>query len=130
MTAITIELTDDVGTNVLPTLNVPLTEAPIEGTTDIVTLDNNMSTYFTFKKRLWSHTWSYMTEDDFNILKGYYDRQFTLYQYPLLSIDYLSVSDIPVRMTLSPRSIIDNCGTVQDVEVTFRESAQMPVWSS
>lgn len=118
-------LTDDVATETLPPLEVPLTVTPLDGTQDVQTADNNISTYFTFRKKEWSHTWAYLTEDEFNLLKAFYDRQFnlTILKYPRLSIPYYSVSNVPVRMYLSPQDIIDNCGTVQNVTVTFRESS-------
>ena len=119
-----IQLTDDVADEVMPLLNVPLTEGIIEGTTDVITLDMNLYTQFTAKKRLWTHSWAYMSEADFNTLKGFYDRQFSLFKYPLLTISEQGVEDVVVRMTLSPRNIIDNCGTVEDVEVSFRETVQ------
>lgn len=120
-----ITLTDDLGTDTTPTLNVPLTESELEGATDVQTLDMNIYTDFFAKKRLWSHTWKYMSEDDFNTLKGYYDRQFTLYKYPRITIDQLGVDEVPARMTITPQNIIDNCGTVENVRVTFRESTQL-----
>lgn len=120
-----IQLSDSAATSIMPLLNVPLTEGQIEGATDVTTLDMNIYTDFFVKKRLWSHTWRYMSETDFNTLKGFYDRQFTLFQYPELTISELGVEDIVVRMTLSPQNIIDNCGTVENVQVTFRETVQM-----
>jgi hypothetical protein len=119
-----IQLTDDVADEIMPTLNVPLTEGIIEGATDVTTLDMNLYTQFIAQKRLWSHTWKYMSEANFNLLKGFYDRQFTLFKYPLLTITEQGVENIVVRMTLSPRNIIDNCGTVEDVQVSFRETVQ------
>lgn len=120
-----IELSDSTTTAPMPLLHVPLTQSDIEGATDVATLDMNLYTDFFAKKRLWAHTWRYMTETDFNVLKGFYDRQFTLFQYPTLTITELGVSAVVVRMTLSPQNIIDNCGTVEDVSVTFRETVQM-----
>ena len=126
---IELSLTDNSTTLTMPLLSPPLSEAVLEGSTDVVTLDMNVSTYFTYNKRMWSHTWSYLSEADYNIVKGFYDRQFTLYKYPLLTISgagSANVTNVPVRMTIDPRNIIDNCGTVQNVSVTFRESRQMP----
>jgi hypothetical protein len=123
---IQIVLTDDTLSYTFQSLEVPLTVSTLEGAVDVVTLDNNMSTYFTANKRQWTHTWAYMTETEYNVLKGFYDRQWTLYKYPNLTIADLSVSAIPVRMSLNPQNIIDHCITVNDVTVTFRESIQMP----
>jgi hypothetical protein len=89
-----------------------------------------MSTYFTYNKRQWAVEMAYMSEAEFNTLKGFYDRQWTLFQYPLLSIDHFSVVNIPVRMYLDTQNVIDNCGTIENVQVRFRESIQMPDWSS
>lgn len=119
-----IILSDSTDTVTLPVLNVPLTQNIIEGATDVETLDLNIYTDFVGTKRLWTHTWKYMTEANFNILKGFYDRQFTLFQLPLITIAELGVEDIVVRMSLSPQNIIDNCGTVEDVQVSFRETVQ------
>ncbi len=103
----------------------PLIESVIEGATDVTTLDLNLYTDFFATKRSWSDTISYMSESDFNQLKGFYDRQWTLFQYPVLGIPDLDVSDVVVRFYLSPRQVRDNCGTVQNVEMMFRETIQM-----
>lgn len=126
---IELTLTDSSSSATLPILSPPLSEAIVEGATDVVTLDMNMSTYFTYNKSLWSHTWPYLTEAQYNVVKGFYDRQFTLFVYPLLTITgagSANVTEVPVRMTIDPRRIIDNCGTVENVTVSFRESRQMP----
>src|SRR5690554_1340413 len=122
--AVEITLTDSAGSDSLASLNVPFTETTLEGAVDVQTLDNNISTYFTNNKRSWSHTWAYMSESEYNILKGYYDRQWSSYLYPLLTISELGINNVPVRMYLEPKNIIDNCLTVQNVTVTFRESGQ------
>lgn len=122
-----ITITDSTGTQTMPESEVPLTISELEGTTDVTTLDFNLYTDFVAKKRTWSHTWAYMSEDEFNVIKGYYDRQFTLYQYPKLTIEGLGVNQVTARMTLSPQNIIDNCGMVQGVTVSFRESQQISV---
>lgn len=125
MAAYEIVISDTVDEMTIEYPSPPLTESVIEGATDVVTLDMNLYTDFFATKRVWSNTLPYMTEADFNQLKGFYDRQFTLWQYPVISIPDLNVSDVVVRMTLTPRQIIDNCGTVENVEFTFRETIQM-----
>ena len=122
---IELELTDATGTSTLQMLEVPLSIKTIEGATDVQTLDYNVYTDFLAQKRVWSHTWAYMDESDYNILKGYYDRQFTLFEYPELSIDYYNVANVPVRMTLNHQEVVNYCGRVQNVEVTFRETKQL-----
>lgn len=127
---IEIQLTDNSESLVLPILAPPLGISTIEGATDVQTLDNNISTYFTDNKRRWDHTWSYLSEEDFNKIKAFYDRQWTDYKYPLLTIDHYEVSDVPVRMYLEPRNVVDNCGNVENVTVSFRETRQLESWSS
>lgn len=125
---IELTLTDNSTTATVPILAPPLSQETIEGSTDVTTLDMNVSTYFTYNKDRWVHTWDYLTEEEYNLVRGFYDRQFTEFAYPLLSITgggSANVTDVPVRMTISPRNIIDNCGTVRDVEVTFRETRQL-----
>lgn len=120
-----IQLTDSTTSATMPALHVPLEEATIEGAVDVTTLDLNLYTDFVATKRRWAQTWKYMSEDDFNTLKGFYTRQFSLAEFPELTITDLGVTDVVVRMELSPRNIIDHCGTVENVEVSFRETIQM-----
>lgn len=120
-----ISITDSVGTMTITSPTPPLIEADIEGTADVTTLDLNVYTDFFAKKRAWENTLDYMTEEDFNQLKGFYDRQFTLFEYPILDIPDLGVTDVVVRMNLSPRRVIDNCGTVENVQINFRETVQI-----
>lgn len=119
-----ISLTDSISTSIMPTTNVPLTTTTLEGAVDVQTLSYDIYTDFITTKRLWQHTWAYMTEDEYNDLQGYYLRQFTTYQYPQLSIADEGVSLVTVRMELAPKKVIDHCGTVQDVTVRFRETRQ------
>lgn len=121
-----IEITDSSGTITLPPLEVPLTIGTIEGASDVETLDKNIYTDFITNKRQVTHSWSFLTEDQFNAIKAYYDRQFTDFQYPSITISALGITDMTARMTLNPQSIIDHCGTVSDVTVSFRESKQNP----
>ncbi|WP_439946514.1 hypothetical protein [Streptomyces sp. BBFR109] len=122
---IELVLTDDTGTLTLPLLEVPLTQGTIENATDVETLDKNVHTNFISQKRQWSHTWAYLSEDDYNALRAFYDRQFTLFRYPRLSIPYYSISDVVVRMKLNDKNIVTHAGEVSDVEVSFRETTQL-----
>lgn len=126
-----IEINDTVDSMTIQFPVVPLQEDTIEGTADVTTLDLNLYTDFFATKKSWSNTIDYMSEDDFNQLKGFYDRQWTLFLYPTLTISALGVSDVVVRMRLSPRQVIDNCGEVRGVTMDFRETVQMTQdWSS
>jgi hypothetical protein len=121
-----IKLEDDTGEYILPELEIPLEEETIENATDVQTLDYNIYTDFISQKRQWTHEWAYMSESEFNQLKAIYDRQFTTYKYPLMTIEYYDLYNIPVRLKINAKKVIDNCGTIQGVSVTFRETAQLP----
>lgn len=121
-----IEITDSSGTTTLPALEVPLSLETLEGSSDVTTLDFNVYTDFITTKRRVSHTWAFLTEAEFTALKAYYNRQFTDFQYPSITITELGITAMTARMTLNPQNVIDHCGTVADVTVTFRESNQNP----
>ena len=127
--AFTITIQDNTDTMVITVPGNPLVESIIEGLTEVTTLDMNTYTDFFAQKRVWENTFSYMSEADYNQLKGFYDRQFTQFMYPTISISGLGVNNVPARMRLSARKIVDNCGTVDNVVVNFRETIQMSVVS-
>lgn len=119
---INLTLSDSVATETFDNLEVPLTEKPLEGASDVVGLDNSMSTYFTKSKREWSHTWAFMTAEEYLTLRGFYDRQWTMYKYPKLTCEHLGLTSVPVRMSINDRNIVDNCGLLENVTITLREA--------
>lgn len=116
----------------LPSIGVPLTETPIENSTDIVTADNNMYTTFgmSSNKRGWTIKWDLLKESEYNIIKDIYDSQWVAYTYPTLSIPFYGLEDIPVRMSISPKEVFNNCGDVQNLVVNLRESVLVSTGSS
>lgn len=123
-----LKLTDSTGQQTLPEIEVPLTVSTFEGATDVQTLSFDIYTDFVTQKRTWTQTYAFLTREEFLLLKGFYDRQFTNYTYPRLTIDGSQSSDVDnvvVRMTISQQNIIDNCETVSDVTVSFRETRQL-----
>lgn len=127
---ITVTIEDSVGSLTLKQLGVPLVIETIEGATDVVTLDNNMRTDFTNPKRQISIPYDSLTEEQFNDIKAFYDRQYTLFEYPLINISHYGITDMACRMYLSPRNVYNNCGSVENVTITFRESVQLPAIGS
>jgi hypothetical protein len=117
-----IQLTDSTGTTTIAATEVPLTVTPLEIATDVQVLSGNLYTDFIAQKRVWSHTWAYLSEDEYNIIKGFYDRQLSSYIYPRLTIVDEDVNLVTVRMSITPKNIIDNCGVVNDFTVSFREA--------
>lgn len=120
-----IQITDSTGTHTLPALEVPFTELPLESAVDVVTLDFNIYTDFVSRKRQWSQAWAYLTQSQYEFIMGFYNRQFTDFRYPTISIPDLGISNVAVRMSTNQRDIIDNCGTVSGFAVTFRETVQI-----
>lgn len=121
---ITLKLTDDNTSVTYDLLQVPFTQGEDLGKTDIKTINGNVYTDYIYQKRTWEHTWSYMTSAEYEELKGFFDRQFTNKKYPLVTIPALNVSNVPAVMTISNRQIINNCGMVNNVKITLRETSQ------
>lgn len=119
-----ITLTDDASTWTSPAPKPPLAVDTIESAIDVTTLDLNVYTDLIGTKKMWTVNWGGMTPSEYASLKAFYDRQFTLYKYPVLSIPDLAVDDVVVRMTITSQDIVDDTGMVDGVTVTLRETAQ------
>lgn len=126
----TIYLTDSAGVHELPPLEVPLTRVKNEKMTTVEALSGNVYDDYIATKRVWSHTWAYLTKDEYDLLDGILERMKAEWLYPELTIDGENVENLVVRYELGPKNIIDNCGTVSDVTVTFRETRQLDNESS
>jgi hypothetical protein len=118
---ITATLTDDNGTITLPDIEQQFLATPLGITVDVETLDFTLYTDFTAKKNEWSFSYDHMTEDEYNDIRAKYDAQFTLNDYPLLSIPFYSLSNKPVRMYINEKDVWNHCGDVQNVVLRFRE---------
>jgi len=121
MSAITASLSGDQ----LPPIERQFVNTPIENATDVVTLDGTMYTDFISQHREWVFNYSSVDYADYNLLKAKYDAQFTNFEYPELTIDFYSISAVPVRMYINEKDIQDNCGNVANVQIRFRETRQM-----
>ena len=119
-----ITLTDDSTSWTSPPPQTPLNVQTIESAIDVTTLDLNIYTDLIATKRMWTINWGTMTAADFVDLKAFYDRQFSLYKLPLLTIPDLGLSDVVVRMTISDQSITSDDGLVDGVTITLRETNQ------
>jgi len=127
---ITAILTNTGGSLELPYIGVPLSEETIEAATDVVTLDNNVYTDFMNQKKAWEFPFESLTEEQYNAIRAFYNDQFVSFQYPTLTIEYYSIVDIPVRMYLNTKEVYNNCGSIQNVKLSFRQSNQLPGGSS
>lgn len=126
--AITLTITDTQDSATFTLLEAPLISSPVIAETDVVTIDNNISTYYTGTKRRFEVNFGYMTDAEYAILLGFRDRQYTNYKYP--TITFSGASNLPstaitAKMVLNDQRIINNCGLVENVTAEFRESKQM-----
>lgn len=107
----------------MPPIEQDFINTPLDKVVDVETLDNSIYTDFTGSRhQSWTYNYDSLTQDQYDALKDAYDGQFTSYEYPTLSIPYYSVADQPVRMYINEKNIWDNCGSVQNVQITFRET--------
>lgn len=110
----------------MPPIEVDFINTPTENATDVVTLDGSLYTDFISQNYGWTFNYDSLTQAEYDVLRAVYDSQFTLYTYPELTIDYYSLEDQPVRMYINEKNIWNHCGSVQNVQITFRETPQLP----
>jgi len=96
----------------------------MEASSEVVTLDMNLYIDLLNTKRQWIVRWGYMNATDYADLLGFYSRQFTDLEFPVLTIPDLSVTNVVVRATLSSQNITDQSGLVENVELVLRETVQ------
>lgn len=120
-----IYLTDSAGTHQLPPLEVPLTRVKNEKMTTVEPLSGNVYDDYIATKRSWVQTWAFLTKEQYDLLDEIYERMKTEWTYPELTIDGENVTDLVVKYDLGAKNIIDNCGLVSDVTVSFRETRQI-----
>lgn len=111
--------------NPMPTIQRQFLRTPIDVAVDVVPLSNDMYTdFFPNRRSLWTFNYESLTKAEYDALKAVYDSQFTANDYPTLVIPFYGVN-IVARMTINEQDIWNNCGDVQGVQITFRETAQL-----
>ena len=127
-----IILQDSTTTLTLPPLEVPLTTEPDIYSTTVKTLSNDVRKHTTGGyRRSGTHTWSYMTKDEYNdLFQFFYRQEYVTFQFPRITITELGISDMTANIEVSSQQIIDSCGEHQNVTLSWRESLQNPVESS
>ena len=126
--AITLTITDTSVTQTYGLLMAPVVSSPIITETDVQTRDGNISTYYNSTKQSFTVQLGDMTQDEYSVLKGFIQRQYQNLKYPAITITgaiNLNVSNMVAKMTLNDQSVVTNCGTVEGVQLTFRESKQL-----
>lgn len=105
--------------------DAPFTDSEADGGEEsITTLNGNVYVDYIYTKRIWKRKFSFLREDDYLALKGFVDRQRTLYKFPLLSVPQFGVVNVPVYLTMSERKTTNSCGDVVDIMLTMRETTQ------
>lgn len=102
--------------------------SPIIRETDVETLDGNISTYYSTTKRQYEFQPVFMDAEAYAQLKGFRDRQYTNKKYPQITVvgDGIAVSNMTAKITLNDQKVVNQCGLVEGITVSFRESKQMP----
>ena len=115
-------LTDSAGTHELPELEVPLTRVLNENMTTVQPLSGNVYDDYISTKRAYSHTWAFLSNDEYQMLEDIYERMKSEYTYPRLTVEGENISLMTVKFTLSSKNIISDCGEIADVTVGFQET--------
>ena len=126
--AITLTITDPSVTQTYELLMSPVVSSPIITETDVQTVDGNISTYYNSTKQSFLVQLGDMTQAEYSVLKGFIQRQYQNLRYPAITITgaiNLNVNNMIAKMSLNDQSVINNCGTVEGVQLTFRESKQL-----
>lgn len=122
-------LTDSAGTHELPALEVPLTRVKNQKKTVVEPLSANVYEDYIATKRVWAHTWAYLTNEEYDLLDQILDRMVSEWIYPQLTITSDNTADnvnlVTVQYELSPKNVIDDCGNVSDVTISLRETRQL-----
>ena len=125
---ITITISDQQQTVTFDVIAQPLVSRPVIAESDVLTIDNNISTYYTGTKRAFQVDFGFVSAYQYGLLLGFRDRQYTNMKYPTITFsgaDNLPNTPITAKMVLNEQRIINNCGLVEMVSATFRESRQM-----
>lgn len=126
---ITLQIQDATDSMTFDVLVVPVTLSPIINETDVETIDGNISTYYSSTKRQYSFKLGYLDAETYAGLLGFRERQYQALKYPTITItgdQNINVTNMTAKIEVNDQNVINNCGLVENVVVTFRESKQMP----
>lgn len=126
--AITLTISDTTDTQTYGVIAQPLVSSPIINERDVETLDGNISTYYTSTKQSLQINLGYMTEDQYEALRAFIDRQYQNLKYPTITVSgakNIAINQMTMKLSLNEQRIVCRCGIVEDVTVTLRESKQL-----
>lgn len=125
---IKLTITDSEVSQTYDVWEVPLVSNPVHIGQTVTTADGNVSDYFKARKQSITLSLGYLTADEYSILQGFVERQWENRRYPVITIEgvlNLAITNMTARMEINAQNIVDNCGTVEGVQVSFRESKQL-----
>ena len=105
-------------------LSNPLTITDVEGKSQNTTLDGNIYVDYAYNKKAFSVSIFNLRCIDYAIIRGFYDRQFTLGEFPTLTIPELCIYNMPVFFEIGRREINSQCIRTDKLELNFRETTQ------
>lgn len=123
--SLTLTITDDNTSITYVILPSPFHKKREIGKSEVLTASGDVYTDYIYKKIEFEYEWGFLTAEEYAILEGFFSRQYELNKYPRISIPELGVDNMVAKMELSDQKIINNCGVVQNVKVSFRESSQL-----
>jgi len=120
---ILLKLSDDTTTETLQLPNPPLVISDLNNDVKNRTLNNALKVFIYpgADKLIIKHTWKYNRIDEYDVIRGFRQRQRSTGKFPKLSITGLNddVVNLPVNIEMGDKNIIDNCETTENVSVTF-----------
>lgn len=126
---ITLTIQDNVDSMTFgASLITPLKLNHVFNETDVETIDGNISTYYGSTKRLYQVSLFAMDADSYTDLQAFIERQYKNFKYPSITIEgapSLNVFNMTAKMSLSNTEVVNSCGLVDNINLTFRESKQM-----
>lgn len=123
--SLALTITDDNTSITYTLLPSPFNKKREIGESKVLTASGDIYTDYVYKKFEFEYEWGFLTAEEYAILEGFFNRQYSLNKYPRISIPELGVDNMVAKMELSDQSIINNCGMVEKVKVSFRESTQL-----
>lgn len=117
-----ITITDSAGVHQLPPLEVPLTRVKNEGITTVIPLSGNRYKDYIYTNLIYSHTWAWLTKEEYDLLDEIYERQKTEFIFPSITVEGDSITNMVVDFELGQKNIADDCGIVQNVTVNFYQT--------
>lgn len=123
--SLTLTITDDNTSITYTLLPSPFRKNREIGESKVLTASGDVYTDYVYKKFEFEYEWGFLTADEYAVLEGFFNRQFSLNKYPRITIPELGVENMVVRMELSDQNIVNNCGMVEKVKISFRETTQL-----